>query len=77
MTRAKAFRKRAICHLRWHIGNDFQIAVQLYAMLMPANTSKSVWLEAENNQPLIHSTAQICADTGKWRGSLKLNALQP
>ncbi|KAK9833602.1 hypothetical protein WJX74_000326 [Apatococcus lobatus] len=64
LTRSKAFRKRTICSLRWHLGSELQIAVQLYAMIMPATTSKSVWLEAENNQPLVHSTAQVCNDTG-------------
>lgn len=63
--RHKAYRKRVLSRdVHWSLGNGFEIAVSLYAMVHTAVKGAYTYVKAQNNEPLRSETAFICNDTG-------------
>ncbi|KAK9829077.1 hypothetical protein WJX72_003765 [[Myrmecia] bisecta] len=60
----KAYKKRVLSSLRWHFGDHFQIAIQLFALIQPATKSATIPLMGQTNEPVRSEAAFICTDTG-------------
>lgn len=62
--RRKSYKKRALNSLLWTIGQNLDIAVNLYALIQKATASKSVTLDLKTNEVVHAEGAFICNDTG-------------
>ncbi|KAL2653061.1 hypothetical protein R1flu_021189 [Riccia fluitans] len=62
--RKKMFKKRVVRKMMLTITKGVEISLRSYAMIRPATTSRSIWLDSKTNTPLKIERSYICADTG-------------
>ncbi|KAL3684814.1 hypothetical protein R1sor_002836 [Riccia sorocarpa] len=62
--RKKMFKKRVVRKMMLTITKGVEIGLRSYAMMRPATTGRSIWLDSKSNSPLKIERSYICADTG-------------
>eukprot|EP00878_Enallax_costatus_P017342 GHUV01018214.1.p1 GENE.GHUV01018214.1~~GHUV01018214.1.p1 ORF type:complete len:638 (+),score=155.08 GHUV01018214.1:188-2101(+) len=60
----RATRKRPLASLKWGLGPDLKIGVQLFALIQPAKAPSYKYVSRDTAEPLTKSNAIIDADTG-------------
>ncbi|CAD7701865.1 unnamed protein product [Ostreobium quekettii] len=71
------YKKRATTSTRWHLGENLEIAVQLFTLLRKADKGATVFLDGKTNEELRSETAYVCQGTGAILSDVSCSYFEP